>query len=112
MDKRKLTKYFKEFKEKTGIEYAITNTDDYGDCQSCVRSNFGFGDRFIYLKHWLKGMNKGKPYKELNKVYVGHNLSEEQGDEFIRFFTEKGYKVEPKKYDESKSFSLEEQNNG
>ena len=38
MNKRKLNKVFAEIKEKANMDYAITNSDEYGDCNTCVNS--------------------------------------------------------------------------
>ena len=112
MDKRKLNKVFKEIKTKANLDYAITNTDEYGDCNTCVNSElafeFGVESKGIYAKHWLKGMNKGCPWKELDMVYIGHDLTEEQGKILIETFEKAGYNIEPKEYDESIAFKIKE----
>lgn len=112
MDKRKLNKIFDKIKIETNMDYAITNTDDYGDCQSCVNAElafeFGVNSKGIFAKHWLKGMNKGEPYKELDWLYIGHDITEEQAKGMIRIFEENGYDVEPKEYNPLKCFKIKE----
>ena len=112
MDKRKLNKVFKEVKIKAHLDYAITNTDEYGDCNTCVNSEladvFGIDSKGIYAKHWLKGMNAGGAWKNLDDVYIGHDLTEEQGKILIDVFKENGYVIEPEKYDPYKSFNIKE----
>lgn len=112
MNKQKLNRVFKEIKTKANLDYAITNTDDYGDCNTCVNDalgrKFGLDSKGIYAKHWLKGMNKGGPWKTFNSVYVGHDLTEEQGKILIETFEKAGYDIEPKEYDESIAFKIKE----
>ena len=112
MDKRKLNRVFKEVKIKAKLDYAITNTDEYGDCNTCVNSEladvFGRDSRGIYAKHWLRGMNKSYPWKELDKVYIGHDLTEEQGKILIDVFKANGYAIEPEEYDPLVAFNIKE----
>ncbi len=112
MNKRKLNKVFEQIKARANLDYAITNTDEYGDCSSCVWSEisdqFGIDSKGIYIKHWLKGMNAGDAYKYLDYLYIGHDLTEEQGKILIEIFQENGYEVEPKVYDERVSFKVKE----
>lgn len=112
MDKRKLNRVFKEIKAKANLDYAITNTDEYGDCNTCV--NYAFADIFgidskgIYAKHWLKGMNAGRAWKYLDNVYIGHNLTEEQGKILIDVFKANGYDIQPEVYNPTKAFQIKE----
>ncbi len=112
MDKRKLNRVFKEVKTKANLDYAVTNADEYGDCNTCVNSElafeFGVDSRGIYTKHWLKGMNKGEAWKYLDKVYIGHDLTEEQGKILIDVFKANGYSIEPEVYDPRRAFNIKE----
>ena len=112
MDKRKLNRVFKEIKTKTNMDYAVTNADEYGDCNTCVNSElafeFGIDSRGIYTKHWLTGMNKGCSWKELDHVYIGHDITEEQGKIMIEVLEANGYAVEPREYDPSRAFLIKE----
>ena len=112
MNKRKLNKVFHEIKTKANLDYAVTNADDYGDCNTCVNSElafeFGVDSKGIYAKHWLKGMNKSCSWKELDDVYIGHDLTEEQGKICIDVFKANGYSIEPEVYDERKAFKIKE----
>ena len=112
MNKRKLNKVFEQIKTKANLDYAVTNADDYGDCNTCVNSElafeFGIDSTGIYAKHWLKGMNAGCPWKDLNHVYIGHDVSEEQGKIIIEVFEENGYEIEPKEYNPSVAFLIKE----
>ena len=112
MDKRKLNRVFKEIKTKANLDYAITNTDKYGDCNTCVAYGladiFGIDSKGIYAKHWLKGMNKGCPWKELDKVYIGHDLTEVQGKILIDVFKANGYIIEPEEYNPNRAFNIKE----
>lgn len=112
MNKRKLNKVFEEIKTKANMDYAVTNADKYGDCNTCV--NYGLGEEFgieskgIYTKHWLKGMNAGCPWKELNSVYIGHDITEEQAKIMVEVLETNGYIVEPREYDENTCFCIKE----
>jgi hypothetical protein len=112
MDKRKLNRVFKEIKTKANLDYAVTNTDEYGDCNTCAAyefaDRFGVDSRGIYTKHWLKGMNAGRPWKYLDSVYIGHDLTEEQGKVLIDVFKENGYHIEPEEYNPARSFKIME----
>lgn len=106
-----LAKTFRRFKKETGVAFAILNTDKYGDCNTCVNAElesvFGIESKGIYARHWLKGMNKGKPFDQLEKLYIGHDLTEEQGKKFIEIFSVQ-YVVLPMEYDEDQTFTLVE----
>lgn len=112
MDKRKLNKVFSEIKEKANMDYTITNTDEYGDCNTCVNSKlafeFGTDSKGIYAKHWLKGTNAGGPWKNLNKLYIGHDITVEQAEIMIKILKDNGYSVKPEKYDADISFLIRE----
>ncbi len=112
MDKRKLNRVFNEIKEAAKMDYAVTNTDCYGDCNTCVNSElafeFGVDSTGIYAKHWLKGMNKGEPWKYLNGVYIGHDITEEQANIMIELLKDNGYEVTPEEYDPRKAFYIKE----
>lgn len=45
----------------------------------------------------------GKPY-----VYIGHDLTEEQGKILIDTFKSNGYHIEPEVYDSSRAFKIKE----
>lgn len=112
MNKLKLNKVFEEIKTKANMDYAVTNADTYGDCNTCV--NYGLGEAFgfeskgIWAKHWLKGMNKGCPWKELDDVYIAHDITEEQAKIMVEVLEANGYTVTPREYDASKCFCIKE----
>ena len=112
MDKIKLNSVFKEIQKKANMDYAVTTPDKYGDCNTCVNwefaEQFGLDSRGIYAKHWVSGMNKGCPWKELDDVYIGHDITEEQARIMIEVLEANGYDVEPKEYDKSKAFRIKE----
>lgn len=113
MDKIKLNRVFKEIKTKAKMDYAITNADDYGDCNTCVNyeivEQFGEESKGIYTKHWLKGMNAGTSWKYLNQVYIGHDITEEQAKIMVEVLEANGYAVTPREYDSSKAFLIKEE---
>lgn len=112
MNKCKLIDTFTKIKNATKMDYAVVNTDDYGDCNTCV--NYGLSDEFgidstgIYIKHWSHGMNRGKSWKELKGVFIAHDIKKEQADIMIKTLKENGYEIEPKEYDVSKAFLIKE----
>ena len=112
MTKSKLNRVFNEIKIKANMDYAITNADEYGDCQSCVNyelcEQFGVESKGIWAKHWLKGMNKGCPWKDLDSTYIGHDITEEQAKIMIEVLEANGYEVEPKEYNPKKAFLIKE----
>ena len=112
MNKRKLNKVFAEIKEKARMDYAVTNVDEYGDCNTCVNSElaFEFGNEStgIYAKHWLRGMNAGRPWSRIDDVYIGHDITEEQAKIMVEIFQANGYDVQPTEYDPHKSFLIKE----
>lgn len=114
MNKIKLNRVFKEIKKKAKMDYAVPTPDKYGDCNTCVNSElaFEFGEEStgIYAKHWVTGMNKGCPWKYLDGVYIGHDITEEQAGIMIKVFEENGYDIQPKEYDSSRAFYIKEVN--
>ena len=112
MNKRRLNKVFGEIKEKAKLDFAITNADEYGDCQTCTWSEicFEFGDesKGIWLKHWERGMNASRPIKHQDYLYIAHDITEEQANILINTFIQQGYDIEPKQYNESKCFKITE----
>ena len=114
MNKIKLNRVFKEIKVKAKMDYAIPTPDKYGDCNTCVNyelaDQFGIDSKGIYAKHWTTGMNAGGPWKDLDKVHIGHDITEEQAKIMVEVLEANGYAVEPREYDESKCFCIKEAN--
>lgn len=112
MNKRKLNKVFAEIKEKAKMDYAVTNPDEYGDCNTCVNSElafeFGVDSTGIYAKHWTRGMNAGGPWSKLGDVYIGHDITEEQSKVLIDVFKANGYDIQPTEYNPHKAFLIKE----
>lgn len=110
MNKRKLTTVFRKIKEGANLDYAITNTDAYGDCNSCVNyelcQQFGVESKGIYAKHWLKGMNAGGPWKDLDGVYIGHDITAKQAQIMVQLLDANGYHVQPREYDPHTAFHI------
>jgi hypothetical protein len=112
MNKIKLNRVFKEIKTKASMDYAVTNADAYGDCNSCV--NYGLGEAFgfkskgIWAKHWLKGMNASRAWKYIDDVYIAHDITKEQAKIMVEVLEANGYAVEPKEYNPSKCFCIKE----
>lgn len=110
MNYRKLRECFSEFKRVKGVDFSIYNADRYGDCNSCVWGEIGdtFGtgtSKGIWRKHWLHGMNKGKPVRELDSIYIAHRLDENLAKEFYRIFS-KYYEIGPEEWDDNECFIL------
>lgn len=112
MDKLKLNRVFKEIKTKASMDYAVATPDEYGDCNTCVNcelaDKFGENSTGIYAKHWTTGMNAGGPWKDIDDVYIGHDITEEQAKIMVEVFEANGYDIEPKEYDPSKAFLIKE----
>jgi hypothetical protein len=115
MNKRKLNTVFRIIKIAAKLDYAITNADAYGDCQTCVNyalcEAFGEESKGIWTKHWTKGMNAGGPWKDLDDVYIGHDITEEQAKIIVKVLESYGYNVEPKEYNPHKCFVISEAQN-
>ena len=112
MNKRKLNTVFRMIQTAAKLDYAITNADAYGDCQSCVNyalcEAFGEESKGIWTKHWTKGMNAGGAWQYLGEVYIGHDITEEQAKIIVKILETQGYNVEPKEYDPRKCFVISE----
>lgn len=112
MNKRKLNTVFRIILIAAGLDYAITNADAYGDCQTCVNSMlcdvFGVESKGIWTKHWTKGINAGGPWKDLDDVCIGHDITEEQAKTIVRVLEHYGYNVEPKAYNPRECFVISE----
>lgn len=112
MNKFKLNSVFKEIKKKAKMDYAVPTPDKYGDCNTCVNyalaDEFGVDSKGIYAKHWVTGMNAGGPWKYLDGVYIGHDITEEQANIMITLLEANGYSVEPRQYNPSKAFYIKE----
>ena len=113
MNKRKLNRVFEEIKQKANLAYAITNPDQYGDCNTCVNtelaSEFGIDSKGIYAKHWRTGMNAGCAWSKLDAVYIAHDITAEQAEIMVNVLEENGYIVEPREYNPTRCFNIKEE---
>lgn len=109
MNKELIIRAFNEWQMRANADYAVTSTDKYGDCMSCVNdrlaNDFGHDSKGIWLKHWTEGMNAEAPIGDLNKVVVAHDITEEQARTFYEVFGQY-FHVFPEQYDSSKCFVL------
>ncbi|MBQ3421931.1 MAG: hypothetical protein IJH34_09730 [Romboutsia sp.] len=110
MNKELLEKAFEKFSKVPNVDYAIINTDNWGDCNTCVNyelsKKFGVNSKGIYLKHWQTGMNKAdEDISSLKNIYVAHDINKELAESFYDIFS-KYFSVEPKKYSPTKAFQL------
>ena len=69
---------------------------------------FGVESKGIWTKHWTKGMNAGGAWKDLDNVYIGHDITEEQANIVVKVLELNGYEVEPKEYNPRKCFVIKE----
>lgn len=103
MDARKLKATFQKVLEEAALDYAVVNTDVYGDCGTCVNATLaarlGADSKGIFLKHWTKGMNAGGPLKALTEAYIAHDLTDAQAETVCAIFKREGYKITPEAYD-------------
>lgn len=111
MDVKKLKKVFIELKQAAALDFAITSPDTLGDCQSCVwcsiAEKYGEKSRGVWVKHWRHGMNKGKPLADLEKIYIAHDLTDEQSAEVLRILA-KYYELESATFAHNKSIIISE----
>ena len=112
MNGQKLSRVFKKVKEVAGLDYAITRPDSYGDCMTCVNYRlcelFGEDSKGIFAKHWMRGINRGRAYKDVKKVYVAHDITEEQFGKIKNVLEENGYVVEPSVYNSGECIGITE----
>jgi len=113
MNKQKIAESFAKWAKETNADYAIVETDGYGDCNTCVNTelSYVFGDDStgVFLKHWKYGMNASAPLSEQDSVYVSHDITEEQAEKFIKIMDEE-FRIFPKKYNPNISFLLVDKN--
>ena len=116
MDKKMLQKAFREYKKATatagmGIDYAITNPDSLGDCQSCVNyalsKKYGAESKGVWVKEWAHGMNAGNGIENCDSVYVAHDITDAQAA-ILYSVLGKYYNILPAQYDRGKCFNLYE----
>lgn len=117
MDKKMLQATFRKWKKVSGAQYAITNPDGLGDCQSCVNSalcdKYGVDSKGIWVKHWTRGMNGDYPLDSkdnrgedrIKSVYIAHDLDEEMAKTVYEVFGE-NYNILPAEYNPYKCFCL------
>ena len=112
MERETLKATFRAIKKVAKLDYAITNPDRLGDCQSCVNytlsTKYGEESKGIWAKHWVHGMNgDGEQIEDLDHIYIAHDITKEQA-EVLYAVCNINYNVLPKKYDPSKCFVLYE----
>lgn len=112
MDKELLKKAFREYKKAAGLDYAITNPDNLGDCMSCVNyalsEKYGEESKGVWVKHWKRGMNGyGEDVSAVDYVYIAHDITEEQAQTLYSVLGQY-YNITPAAYDPSKCFTLYE----
>ena len=93
MIKEKLRVLFDELKEICELDYAVVDTDMYGDCTTCVNyeliQQYGLNSKGIFLKHWEYGMNAEKPLEEIDWAFIAHDLTHEQGVKMFNYLNER-----------------------
>lgn len=111
MNKEILEAAFREAKKAARLDFSITNPDGLGDCQSCVWSaivdKHGETSRGIWAKAWRHGMNGGRDIARLDRVYIAHDLTEEQAEAVLAVFA-KYYTIESGEYSPDKCIVISE----
>lgn len=109
MTRADLIKLFNEIKELAALDYAIVDTDEYGDCNTCVNDEltkrYGISSKGIYLKHWQYGINAGVPLEELDEIYIAHDLTYEQGEKLFDYLKGK-FTLENSDYSPLRAFVI------
>ena len=112
MNTRKLGKVLKAIQLEAKLDYAILKPDKLGDCMSCVNYElcelYDEDSKGIWVKHWTTGMNKGDAIKYLDKVYIAHDITEEQFRTIKEVFERNDYDVEPEQYNPYKCIVVSE----
>ena len=111
MNKEILKAAFREAKKSAGLDFAVTNPDNLGDCNSCVWAaivdKYGETSRGIWAKAWRHGMNGGREPQYLDRVFISHDLTEEQAAAVLAVFA-KYYTIESGAYSREKCIVISE----
>jgi hypothetical protein len=111
MNKEILKAAFREAKKAARLDFAVTNPDGLGDCNSCVWAaivdKYGESSRGIWAKAWRHGMNGGRDIAYLDRVYISHDLTEEQAAAVLAVFA-KYYTIESGAYSPDKCIIISE----
>lgn len=103
-----LEKCFEEFEKVEGISYSIFDTDDYGDCSTCVNyeicRQYGKDSKGIFLKFWTEGMNADS-FDKTDRVFIAHDITEAQAENIYKIFG-KYFEVYPQQYNRTECFEL------
>lgn len=114
MNIERLNNLFNKIIEEAKIDYAFVNVDEIGECftdvQGSIKMSLGAQSKGIFCRHWLKGMNKSCDYKELNEIYIAHDITEEQFNILLKICDENDYVVKNRNFDEKESIILRELN--
>lgn len=110
MNTEKLNNLFNKIKTEVNLNYAIINTDDYGDCNTCVNDalcdKYGAKSKGIFVKHWMRGINAGDTLENLDFIFIAHDITEKQANKMVGILKNSGYEVEPETYCPSKCFKI------
>jgi hypothetical protein len=113
MNKELLKATMRKYKKASKVDYAITNPDGLGDCQSCVNyalsEKYGEESKGVWVKHFTRGMNASGSIENQESVYIAHDITEEQANVLVEVFSE-AFKVFPKEYDPCKCFEIYDKN--
>ena len=111
MDKKKMQQVFRTIKKQANLDFAITNPDRFGDCQSCVWGGLceKYGDDCtgIWAKEWNYGMNGGRGIENLKSVYIAHALTDEQA-KIVMDILKDNYNIVNGEFDSGKCIVIEE----
>lgn len=110
MNIEKLNNLFNKIKAEANLDYAIINTDDYGDCNTCVNDalcdKYGAKSKGVFVKHWMRGINAGDTLENLDFIFIAHDISAEQDQKIIELSKAEGYGIEPEEYKPSECFKI------
>jgi hypothetical protein len=114
MVRAKLLQTFAKIQKELGLDYAILEVDEFGDCNTCVleglTEKFGVESRGIHAKHWLYGGNaKDKTIlTQKQSLHIAHDVTPEDGERIVTLFKENGYFLESDVYSKTKTFHISE----
>lgn len=113
MKAEKLKRTFLKAKLAAGLDFAVVYPDEFGDCNTCVWdalvTAFGRDCRGIWAKEWRRGINASKSLAKKTRVYIAHDLTDEQAAIVFDVFTKNGYKITSGDFDAKKCIIIEEE---
>lgn len=113
MDLQRLESAFEAVKTAANLDYAISSfMDEHGEdmhqAQKSLDETYGPNATGIWVKRWECGINKSWPIGHVDKLYVCHSITDEQGEILVKTLEQLGYTVYPRERRAWMAFQLSE----